>query len=248
MSRYAEPIRLEASDKRVGAAERSMMRNVRGESLSRAKRNLNGLVGCNAERYIQFVTLTFRENVTDLVMARREFAAFVRRVGRCSEIKKPFRFVAVAERQKRGAVHFHVAVFVDDFDPKAWEIINGLWRKGFVWIDTRKSEGRKVAGYMGKYLEKAFADDRMGYRAFSATRGLRRPVKLNKDAAWLIVRYLATRKADFKGSFVASYVGLVEYETYSVDEIPLGLLDTKEYLECIGKKESENLRFYLTSL
>lgn len=56
-----------------------------------------------------FVTLTFRENVTDYDTAVAEFKAFTKRLRRAFD---SLRYIATVETQQRGAYHFHALVNV----------------------------------------------------------------------------------------------------------------------------------------
>jgi len=110
------------------------------------------------------------------------FTAFFARWNRKRKAER-LRFIAVSEFQKRGAVHFHVLVWgltdeeiSSERDTRA---IQAIWTYGF--IDCIKTDGNpKLAGYLAKYMSKAMQDQRLfGRKAFSASRGLVRPVSLN---------------------------------------------------------------------
>jgi hypothetical protein len=102
------------------------------------------------------LTLTYRENVTDFQKASDDLSRFVR------GLKKPlpgFHYVAVPERQERGAWHWHLAVKGrQDVD-----LLRRLWRQvvGEGNIDVQKPKGAQnqrlaLVKYLSKYLAKGF--------------------------------------------------------------------------------------------
>lgn len=99
----------------------------------------------------RMLTLTYRENMTDYSQAQRDFTKFrksfsMRFPGSC--------FVAVPEKQRRGAWHFHVALrgYCSISTLRRW------WPHGHAQIDYRKrkihSDSTKIGMYLSKYLGK----------------------------------------------------------------------------------------------
>lgn len=61
-----------------------------------------------------FVTLTYRQNFTDTVAAKRHLDTFFKRWRRrAAATETQFRYVWKMEPQERGAIHFHIAFFID---------------------------------------------------------------------------------------------------------------------------------------
>lgn len=103
-------------------------------------------------------TLTYRENKTDRDLSFKDFLRFVRLV---RERWPNFQYIAVAERQKRGAWHFHIAT--NQFYPV--NILNRIWERvvgrnnGNVDVEYRhRVSPVKIARYMSKYITKGFND------------------------------------------------------------------------------------------
>lgn len=92
--------------------------------------------------------LTYRENMDDRERLMKDWRSFVLRVRKAGY---DFQYIAVMERQKRGAWHFHVLTNVH-MDWKKWEEI---WGHGFIWIEKPKSL-KKAVSYMVKYIQKTF--------------------------------------------------------------------------------------------
>jgi hypothetical protein len=101
-------------------------------------------------------------DLADWELARRYFARFRRRVKRyCDKHGLTYDLVAVAELQKRGVQHFHVATAL----PLRHADLLAMWGYGTVWIsggraarrrDKRRpgSEASYVASYISKYMGK----------------------------------------------------------------------------------------------
>jgi len=112
---------------------------------------------CLAGHLDHLLTLTYRENMGDVQVAYSDFKRFVRLVRK----RYPgWRYLAVHELQKRGAVHFHCAVagFQDvRFLRDCWVRVVG---SGNIDVQVPGRKGRalwaraKLASYLVKYLTK----------------------------------------------------------------------------------------------
>jgi hypothetical protein len=126
------------------------------------------------------LTLTYRENVENLLSSLVDLSKFLDRVQ--AEIPG-WRYVVVWERQKRGAIHFHLAV-------QGWQKVNLLriiWRSivGEGNIDVkppRKMSGNSVwdrvrlSRYLGKYLTKMAGEDyRLNKKTYWHSRDVENP-------------------------------------------------------------------------
>jgi hypothetical protein len=154
-------------------------------AVRRARSRLRQLIlSINADHLL---TLTYRENVTDFERGCDDLSKFVRLV----KGKMPrWAYVAVAERQQRGAWHWHLGVCGrQDVD-----LLRACWRhvvdEGN--IDVKPPKGtikhRRLAlvKYLGKYLAKGFkeGDRELNARRFRASRGIEVPaefLQLPKD-------------------------------------------------------------------
>lgn len=108
------------------------------------------------------LTLTFRRNLTDRKEAWSILTRFLRLM---RDAKGEFPYVVVAETQKRGAIHFHVAV-------RGWQdlkTIRACWARAGADgnIDVRKWHGplHRMASYVSKYISKSFTDAELAKRA-----------------------------------------------------------------------------------
>lgn len=132
---------LEANADRAGRRARSRLRQL--------------ILAANLDHLL---TLTYRENITDFRQAGGDLSRFVRAV---KTYLPDFVYVAVPEKQKRGAWHWHIAVA----GRQDVNLLRKLWRQviGEGNIDVQKpkaGENRRLAlvKYLGKYLAKGFAE------------------------------------------------------------------------------------------
>lgn len=107
----------------------------------------------------RMLTLTYRENVQDYDRAARDLQVFIKWLRRHYP---SIPFVAVAERQERGAWHWHIAL-------RDWVNVvqvRAAWGHGAVNIKRKRvnvARGR-AAAYMAKYLSKSV--DMVGRAAY----------------------------------------------------------------------------------
>ena len=125
------------------------------------------IIDCNFDDKTKFMTLTFKENIDDVAYTNYEFNKFIKRLNfyLYNSKKQQLKYLAVWERQKRGAIHYHVIFF--DFPYIKHEILQKVWGHGFIKInkidvDSKDNRGRYVSKYFSKniderdYKQKAF--------------------------------------------------------------------------------------------
>lgn len=132
----------------------------------------------------RLLTLTYRENKTDLKACWRDLQKFVRYM---KSSFPDFFYVVVPERQDRGAWHFHLAV-------KGFYNVNLVryhWRKaicgdgkgdvGTINITSPRRgpqwQRGKLSSYLAKYIGKDFgADEQMYSRRFASSQSIPAPI------------------------------------------------------------------------
>lgn len=119
----------------------------RSKAVSRAKRNIRRLILANA--LCIHMVLTFKENVDDVEDADKAFNKFWIRLRKEYPKYKNIKYVATRERQKRGAVHYHVVI--DRFVPH--KVMLEVWGHGFVTL-VAHGNVLKASNYLSKYLGK----------------------------------------------------------------------------------------------
>jgi len=124
-------------------------------------------IDCNFDNNTKFMTLTFKENIQDITYTNYEFNKFIKRLNfHLYHVKKQsLKYLAVWEKQKRGAIHYHVVFF--SFPYIKVKELQEIWTHGFVKInkvdvDSKDNRGRYISKYFSKdiddkdYKQKAF--------------------------------------------------------------------------------------------
>lgn len=142
----------------------------RARAAKRAKTQVRRL--CKVMGAVSLVTLTYRENQTDLDLCKKHLKEFVRRVRR---VWPEFMGIAAFEKQKRGAWHVHLAtprvpseLEKNGVKVKSFNLLRSIWRSvvgldnGNIDVKNRKRNSKrspaKLAAYLSKYIMKAFAE------------------------------------------------------------------------------------------
>lgn len=195
--RYEEfwSLGLSAEPKELTEDERQANWN---RSVRRARQNIRFL--CKQLGADRLFTLTYRENIEDRELVKKNFKEFLRLVrsgipGVCSGIPG-WQYVAVLERQDRGAYHIHCAV-------KGFQkikILRACWYKALgsrpdaTGADTpgqidvtsprarwgatqRQWDTNKLASYISKYMHKTFDENATEKKRYWTAKGLKFPVK-----------------------------------------------------------------------
>lgn len=123
------------------------------------------------------LTCTYKENQADLKQGYKDFTSFIQALR--YKFGTQFRYIAVPEFQKRGAVHFHALVW--GLPESAIEterhtrLVAGLWGHGFIYL--KMTDGNeKLSSYLAKYMAKSFIDYRLkNQKAYVCSRNLLRP-------------------------------------------------------------------------
>jgi hypothetical protein len=182
--------------KRRYGKRHSELRRYRPDNIGRKISCFKGIVWSNlgGDKPPALITFTMFE-VYGIVSAYKSFSVCLQRLRK--SLKDSFRYIAVPEFQKRGAVHFHLIIWglpdeiIYDEAPH-WEreedigdlgkvkrgnrYLQNLWQRGFV--DCLPTDGDpKLAGYLSKYLSKAMSDERLfSQKSYVCSRNILRPV------------------------------------------------------------------------
>jgi len=165
----------ESTSKRLEMADRGSKMEFTRRSAVKSFELITDLALVNSDQWISFITLTFKENLTDLTIANKKFNEAMKRIRR----KFPdFKYLGVPEFQKRGAVHYHLMTNIvagSELMPR--KALKRLWRpqtKTFVnlyyydfdWWPVEENgissaftlehvdENFSVVGYLAKYFWK----------------------------------------------------------------------------------------------
>ncbi|AJC17987.1 rolling circle replication-associated protein [Pandoraea sputorum] len=162
---------------RIPKAKRGESEKKEDNRLSSAKRARRQVrLRCKAMQADRMITLTYRENMEDKGRLKRDFDALRRRLGRFLD----FKYIAVPERQKRGAWHIHIAVR----GRQNYRILRAIWHS-IVGADNgnvdvrnpfrQKGLRHKLAGYLSKYITKDFAEHEMNEKRYWTSKGITVP-------------------------------------------------------------------------
>lgn len=167
---------------RVQVSERSDDER-RAGSVHRAKTSIRQR--CLAQGIDRMLTLTYRENVVDRERCEADFARYCDLMQARGLLKS---YVAVPERQTRGAWHVHIAIrgyLCVQVARRLWhQVVGG--DNGNVDIAMKRNReirqagpavaAAKCAAYIGKYVGKAVKDCPKGARSYWATRRWAAPI------------------------------------------------------------------------
>lgn len=152
----------------MAASQRQLLdQDNKRRSLHRSKQTITRLINANLGKHGQqdkFVTLTFKENIVDHQVANEEFRKFIKRLNyKVSKKQSGLLYIAVAERQERGAIHFHCVFF--NLPYIAHSELLKIWNKsqynGAVNVKAIE-KGGNVGAYIVKYIQKDFLAVRFG--------------------------------------------------------------------------------------
>jgi hypothetical protein len=128
-----------------------------------------------------FLTLTYKENMQDSKKAWQDYDKLRRKLSRLNE---SFDYVAVQEKQKRGAIHFHILYrnFINI------NLVRYHWNKivgdnCMIKVKAVNKGGRigkiRVAKYLAKYITKDLehAPGEINSKRYSASKGIPDPEK-----------------------------------------------------------------------
>lgn len=124
---------------------------------------------------IHFFTLTFAYDVP-YKTACRHVARYMERIKKDSP-KIPVLYISVPELTKKGRFHFHLLVYNLPTEKTESErktrYFQRLFERGYVDIRHASYTSKGIAGYMAKYMAKAFTDERIeGTRVYNTSRGI----------------------------------------------------------------------------
>lgn len=144
-----------------------------------AKWNLIRLVDVNFDNKTSFLTLTTKENIKDRSLFNNMFDKFMTRLNYhvLGTKKRLIKYVAVLERQKRGAWHVHLLLFSFPYVPHS-KLLK-IWGHGAARINKihELDDASNAGRYVAKYMEKGMAQElleSMGKKSYYASRNLKK--------------------------------------------------------------------------
>lgn len=184
----------------------------REKVFKRARTNLRRLINCNIEADSKFLTLTFRDNVTDLDFANKEFKKFIMRLNYNFNIK--LKYSCVIEFQKRGAIHYHVILY--NLNGKVdLNKLSDIWGHGFIKLN--KINGiDNVGAYVCKYMTKTDDKRLEGRKMYFNSRNLIKPTEIKDvDIVNALVGSLQNQSPKYENTFTNEY-NSINYKQYII--------------------------------
>lgn len=124
-------------------------------SIRKTMKRIRELIQTNVTdiKKVRWVTLTYRDNMTDSKRLYDDFRKFnqrfIHRLNSCG-IEKP-EYIAIAEPQQRGAWHLHILYIWNESAPYIYnDAFANLWGHGFTKVKALKDDN--IANYLIAYL------------------------------------------------------------------------------------------------
>lgn len=217
----------------------AMKRDKRRSNGNAARSNFRRLVLANFTGQTNFVTLTFRDGLTDrhgdpidiqsVEQSNKLFDQFMKRLRRAYGVD--FKYTVVIEFQDksgRGAVHYHMLAdlgitWSSELECRAIErdFAQSLWKNGFV--DLKDVEHvDNLGAYMSKYMTKRMDDQRLaGKKAYRTSQNLIRPEILRGEIATKLIEdyRLSQKKEVYANTYISEYLGQISYKEYNLKRL-----------------------------
>jgi len=185
----------------------------REKVFKRARTNLRRLINANIESDSKFLTLTFKDNITDLDLANKEFKKFIMRLNYNFKIK--LKYSCVIEFQKRGAIHYHVILY--NLNGKVdLNKLSDIWGHGFIKLN--KINGiDNVGAYICKYMTKTDDKRLEGRKMYFNSRNLIKPTEIKDlEIVNALVGSLQNQSPKYENTFTNEY-NSINYKQYIID-------------------------------
>lgn len=202
----------------------------------RARNTIRRLINANFTSESLFITLTYKKNMQDIESANNDLKKFVQKMKRR---QSDFKYVAVIEFQKRGAIHYHMLCnYLLDWktneERQNHELELGkIWAHGFVDIGYKKNDN--AGAYLIKYMTKDNDDERLkGKKRYFFSRSLNQPEELIGADAIEVIKTYESLPPVFTNEYFSDFHGTVNYYEYN----PLRY-DYTQFINSVDKYEME---------
>ncbi|MFA4942020.1 MAG: hypothetical protein WC564_00050 [Patescibacteria group bacterium] len=225
-------------------------------SAQRAKRQIKRLIYANSFKWFKgdgkaykpiTLTLTFKENITNLKSANYEFTKFIRRLNyetnriEGKELRQSnLKYLAVFELQQRGAIHYHMIFFNLPYIENIYTKLYDIWGQGRIMVGGQKRKFekiktrnhlKKIIDYFIKYIQKSIFEKQFpNQKKYIASKDLLKPiVSYFEDVIYLVEEKLPEQDLVFKhegskdyaeNNVSLSYIKWVDYFQYNLAKNP----------------------------
>jgi hypothetical protein len=172
----------------------------------------------------RMLTLTHRQNLMDYKESYHLFNLFIKRFNHdlLGYKNHELKYSVVPERQKRGAWHYHLALYNIGFNPTLYLETHRLWNSRYhqgnaYWSErpTGMATSKAVYLYMAKYMKKEMENpERPSKHAkrYSCSQGLYKPVVYKDQDALEVDRYCYDNKIRRVSVWEAPAISYREYD------------------------------------
>lgn len=208
-------------------------REIRKDNIIRSRNKVFDLAYVNENRWKSFVTLTFKEDITDVDVAFKRLNVWIKQVRRYCKKKCNFDFsylgvIEFQDKNRNGVIHYHLLTNLEcgkDLIPiqEGKENMYDVryWNYGFSSaFDIIKSTNTSfdVAKYMCKYMTKKNDDIRLkGKRRYYHSRNLNKPIEkklLKNSIEYQTIMYFIKHNRNYK---LINYYHHIPLETYEIE-------------------------------
>ena len=203
-------------------------KEIRDDNIIRTKLNCQRIAKANCDKWNTFITLTYKENMTDIKQAKKDLEYFVTNI---KKVKKDFCYMCVPELQKRGAIHYHLLTNLslqDNYiivkqknNTKYYNV--KYWNKGFVKVDFVSGDMKKIIGYISKYMSKECDKRFFGIKRYTYSQNLEKPVEevLNvsneRDLDYLI-NLLSDKECIYNNSYQDLFNNTINFSEFKIKD------------------------------
>ena len=186
------------------------------ENLKKTFNNLRQLIRTNFtdnSKNQLFLTLTYKENMTDVKQLYKNFDAFYKRLKYKFKEHK-LEYIAVAEPQGRGAWHFHIMLkstnqvnlYIDN------KTLENIWGHGYT--DAQRLKSDDVGSYYVSYFTDLLEEDKKGnkkrikgsrlsmypkgFKFYRTSRGIEKPKQIN-------IKYKELEKQGYTKTYATAF-------------------------------------------
>lgn len=195
-------------------------------SIKRSKRKIFELVNTNyIEGKSSFLTITFKENLTDYDLAFNYWKRFKQKVEYHYKIK--LQYCGVVEFQQRGAIHFHICLFNVGYmeQEKLYNMWNSIVPGGINIQGIKDNQcdnvGAYMTYYMNKDLENSFGkDEYKGKKRYFYSKGLKEPTVDKLDTSIGQDKYTYKKILEmYENNIVYEYTSKFEKKETKIENI-----------------------------
>ena len=195
-------------------------------NIIRTKLDCQRLAKANAKDWTSFITLTYKDNMQDVKQSKLDLNYFIKNI---KKKKKDFKYIAIPEFQKRGAIHFHILsnlsledknIIVHQKDNDNYYDVK-YWNKGFTSYENVTGDVKKIVGYISKYMTKECDERLFNFRRFSSSLNLERPqedfLELNsKNKRLYLNALIKNRELIYANKYYDNYYNEVSFMEFCV--------------------------------